>query len=78
MAVGTGGSAESEPCSGTGTESVSMMGNKPGPGCVLGAVKITNGRTESNSNKRKVRAGLGNSANENIEMHSRRKGNPKM
>lgn len=57
-----------------------MMGNTAGPGCVLGAVKITNGRTESNSNKRRARAQTGktDSANENIEMHSRRKGNPKM
>lgn len=48
--------------SGTGKESVSVMGNTPGPGCVLGAVKITNGRTESNSNKRKARARAGKTA----------------
>ena len=56
------GGARSQPGSGTGTESVSVMGNTPGPGCLLGAVKITTGRTESNSNKRRERAWAGKTA----------------
>lgn len=42
--------------SGAGTD-VSVTGNTPGR--LLGAVKITNGRTESNGNKRRGGPGLG-------------------
>ena len=49
-AVGTGLGGRRRAGSGAGTD-VSVRGNMPGR--LLGAVKITNGRTESNSNKRR-------------------------
>lgn len=62
MAVGTGEGGRRCRASiwpGAGRESVKLMGNTPGPGSVLEAVKITNGGTESNSNKRERGLGLG-------------------
>lgn len=50
LAMGTGQGGRRRAGSGAGTD-VSVMGNTPGR--LLGAVKITNGRTESNSNKRR-------------------------
>lgn len=48
----------SEPWPGAGTEAVGVTGNTPRPGCVLGAVRITNGRTELQPHKgREGRAG---------------------
>lgn len=50
LALGTGQGGRRQTGSGAGTD-VSVMGSTPGR--LLGAVKITNGRAESNSNKRR-------------------------
>lgn len=62
---------------GPGRESVRLTRNTPRPDFVLRAVKITNGSIASNSNKR-AQAPAGQTAlMRTLEMHSRRKGNPK-